>query len=69
MPNKLEDIELRSEEVQEILAKVPHWMLRWGNVLFLSLILMLLFLSWLIKYPDIMVLKKHTNLFCCLSKK
>ncbi|WP_458306418.1 hypothetical protein [Croceiramulus getboli] len=54
MPEKmLNHIELRSEEVQEILTKVPHWMIRWGNVVFLSLILVILFLSWLIKYPDI----------------
>jgi multidrug resistance efflux pump len=49
----IDQIELRSEEVQEILTKVPHWMIRWGNVLFLSLILMLLFMSWFVKYPDI----------------
>lgn len=54
MPNNsLEYIELRSEEVQEILTKVPHWMIRWGNVLFLALILMLLLISWFVKYPDI----------------
>ncbi|WP_299108275.1 HlyD family efflux transporter periplasmic adaptor subunit [uncultured Tenacibaculum sp.] len=51
--NHLDNIELRSEEVQEILTKVPHWMIRWGNSLFLVLVLMLLLLSWLIKYPDI----------------
>jgi|SRR5690554_2057298 len=55
MPEKLEDIELRSEEVQEILTKVPHWMIRWGNVMFLALILMLLFISWFVKYPDIIL--------------
>jgi len=53
MSEKLEDIDLRSEEVQEILSKVPHWMIRWGNVLFLVLIILLLFLSWFVKYPDI----------------
>ena len=53
MSEKLEDIDLRSEEVQEILSKVPHWMIRWGNVLFLILIILLLFLSWFVKYPDI----------------
>ena len=37
----IEEIELRSEDVQEILTKVPHWMIRWGSVLFLSLIVML----------------------------
>lgn len=51
----LENIELRSEEVQEILTKVPHWMIRWGNVLFLVLILLLLLISWFIKYPDIIL--------------
>ena len=48
-------MELRSEEVQEILTRVPHWMIRWGNLLFLSLILLVLFISWLIKYPDIIL--------------
>jgi multidrug resistance efflux pump len=51
--NKLDNIELRSEEVQEILTSVPHWMIRWGNVLFLGLILLLLGISWFVKYPDI----------------
>lgn len=51
--NHLDNIELRSEEVQEILTKVPHWMIRWGNSLLLVLILMLLLLSWFVKYPDI----------------
>ncbi|MDH7444208.1 HlyD family secretion protein [Aquimarina sp. 2201CG14-23] len=52
MPDNLDDIQLRSEEVQEILTRVPHWMIRWGNLLILVLVLLLLFLSWLIKYPD-----------------
>jgi multidrug resistance efflux pump len=50
---KHEDILIRSEEVQEILSFVPNWMIRWGNVLILSLILGLLFISWFVKYPDI----------------
>ena len=55
MKNKLDNIELRSEEVQEILTSVPDWMIRWGNVLFLFLLLMLLGISWFEKYPDIIV--------------
>ncbi len=55
MPNKIEDIDLRSEEVQEILTKIPHWMIRWGSVLFLLLIMMLLSISWFVKYPDVIV--------------
>ena len=53
MQNKIENIILRSEEVQEILTKTPHWMIRWGNILFLSLVLVLLLISWYVKYPDI----------------
>lgn len=51
----LENTELRSEEVQDILTQVPHWMIRWGSILFLSLIIMLLFISWFVKYPDIII--------------
>jgi multidrug resistance efflux pump len=51
--SNLENIELRSEEVQEILTTVPHWMIRCGNILFLSLILLVLFITWFVKYPDI----------------
>jgi multidrug resistance efflux pump len=46
------EIEFRSEEVQEILTRVPHWMIRWGSVVVLSILLSLFFVSWLIKYPD-----------------
>ncbi|MEW7277818.1 HlyD family efflux transporter periplasmic adaptor subunit [Aquimarina sp. 2201CG1-2-11] len=48
-----QDITIRSEEVQEILSHVPNWMIRWGNTLFLVLIIMLLFISWFVRYPDI----------------
>lgn len=51
--NKLDNLNLRSEEVQEILTRVPNWMIRYGNTVFLGLILMILLLSWFIKYPDI----------------
>jgi len=47
------EIELRSEEVQEILTRVPHWMIRWGSVVVLLILLSLFFVSWMVKYPDI----------------
>ncbi|WP_442264475.1 HlyD family secretion protein [Tenacibaculum sp. ZS6-P6] len=53
MPQNSQDIEIRSEEVQEILNKVPSWMIRYGNILILLLIIMLLFISWFVKYPDV----------------
>lgn len=53
MPDQIDDIELRSEEVQEILTEAPNWMIRWGSALFLGLIVMLLAMSWFLEYPDI----------------
>jgi HlyD family type I secretion membrane fusion protein len=44
---------IRSDEVQEILSAVPNWMIRWGISLIFGLILMLVFISWFIKYPDV----------------
>ncbi|WP_396193443.1 HlyD family secretion protein [Flavobacterium sp.] len=49
---EIKDINLRSEEVQEILTRVPHWMIRWGNIVVLSIVLLMLGVSWIIKYPD-----------------
>src|SRR5690606_28390904 len=53
MSKKLEEIELRSEQVQDILSHVPHWMIRYVNLLLLGLIILLFSLIWLIKYHDI----------------
>ena len=47
-----EDIQLRSEEVQEILSFVPNWMIRWGNTLILVMLIGVLLISWFVKYPD-----------------
>ena len=52
MPESKE-IELRSEEVQEILTRVPHWMIRWGNLVILILLLLLFLMACIVKYPDI----------------
>ena len=51
MPNKSENI--RSEEVQDILTKVPHWMLVWGNIIILLLLVLFFAFTWFIKYPDV----------------
>ncbi|WP_396179459.1 HlyD family secretion protein [Flavobacterium sp.] len=47
------DIELRSEEVQDILTRVPHWMIRWGNIVVLLVLFSMMFGAYFIKYPDI----------------
>jgi multidrug resistance efflux pump len=48
-----DSIQLRSEEVQEILTRVPHWMIRWGSVVVFTIVFLMFFVSWFIKYPDI----------------
>lgn len=48
----LDEIELRSESVQDILSRPPHWMVRWGNTLILIIMLMVLLMSYFIKYPE-----------------
>ncbi|RZL32417.1 MAG: HlyD family efflux transporter periplasmic adaptor subunit [Pedobacter sp.] len=50
--DKLDEVELRSEAVQDILAEPPHWMFRWGNLVILALLLMVLLMSYFIKYPE-----------------
>ncbi|MEM9681505.1 MAG: hypothetical protein AAF901_14375, partial [Bacteroidota bacterium] len=52
MPQK-EQLELRSEQVQEILSEVPNKIIRYGNTTILLMIIMLLAISWFIKYPDV----------------
>ena len=55
MPEELKEraIEIRSEEIDEILGKAPSWILRRGVILLLVIILALIAGSWIFKYPDI----------------
>ncbi|MDR6923163.1 MULTISPECIES: HlyD family secretion protein [Chryseobacterium] len=48
----LDTIELRSESVQDILTQPPHWMIRWGNTLIFIILLLILLMSYIIKYPE-----------------
>lgn len=40
------------EEVQQMLGKPPGWALRWGITAVFLAVVLLLFLAWLIRYPD-----------------
>ena len=46
------DIELRSEEVQEVMGQVPAWIVRWGITLLFLVVVALLVGSCFFKYPD-----------------
>ena len=48
----LDNIELRSESVQDILTQPPHWMIRWGNTVIFIILIMIMVMSYIIKYPE-----------------
>ncbi len=47
------EIELRSEEVQEVMGQIPAWIVRWGITLLFLVVVALLAGSWLFRYPDV----------------
>jgi len=47
------NIEIRSEEVQEILSHIPNWIIRWGITTILCSVIIVIIASWFIKYPDV----------------
>jgi hypothetical protein len=53
MSKKIDEIELRSKEVQDLLGKVPSWLIRNGIAMMMVLLIVLVSGSWLFKYPDI----------------
>src|SRR5580700_1906102 len=42
-----------SDDIQDIITKVPSWLLRWGITLFFGILLLIVLLSAVIRYPDI----------------
>lgn len=48
-----EYIELRAEEVQEILGTPPSWLVRWGAVVIFFCLAVMVGVSALVRYPDV----------------
>ena len=55
MPANLEQAEIRSEEVQDILGRVPSWITRNGIIMVYAVFGILLIGSWVFKYPDFVI--------------
>ncbi len=49
----LKEVEIRSEEVQEIMGFIPHWIIRWGLTAIFVVVTFLMIGSWFFMYPDI----------------
>ncbi len=56
MPDR-EYVELRSEDVQEILGTPPGWLVRWGTSVALVGFAMMLAAAWFVRYPDVVEAK------------
>jgi multidrug resistance efflux pump len=55
MPDQISSrkIELQKNEIEDMLGRVPSWITRNGMFFFLFLVVLLIFGSWVFKYPDI----------------
>ena len=46
-------LEVRSEDISEILGTPPGWLIRWGTTVVLLAFALLLLAGWIIRYPDV----------------
>ena len=46
--------ELRSDELQEVVGFVPHWLVRWGITLVFATVAVMLAITWVVRYPEVM---------------
>lgn len=53
MEESNDGLKIYSEEVRDVLSEPPSSILRWGNSILMGFVLVLLLLSWIVKYPDI----------------
>jgi multidrug resistance efflux pump len=47
------ELDVRSEEVQEIIGRPPHWLIRWGITGFFGVLGLVLLSAAVIKYPEV----------------
>lgn len=50
---EFDEIKIYSDEVRDILSEPPKAIYRWGNTILLGFVFLLIIMSWLISYPDI----------------
>lgn len=61
MPVIDEESEQYQSEMQEIISAPPPWLIQWGMMIFFGILLMLLGLSAMIRYPDIVKTQLKIN--------
>jgi multidrug efflux pump subunit AcrA (membrane-fusion protein) len=50
---EFDEIKIYSDEVRDILSDPPKAIYRWGNTILLGFVILLVLMSWFIRYPDI----------------
>ncbi|MDR8393849.1 HlyD family secretion protein [Aliifodinibius sp. S!AR15-10] len=50
--SELSEVDVRSNEIQEIIGRPPHWLIRWGITAFFGVLLLIGLSAWTIKYPE-----------------
>jgi hypothetical protein len=68
MPEDNNRASIRSTAVNEIIAHKPGFLIRWGNLIFLAVLLLILAASFLIHYPDMVpaagrILRDNTAMY------
>jgi len=53
MSKKIDDIDLHSKEVQDLMGRMPSWLIRNGIVMVILLLIVLVAGSWFFKFPDV----------------
>lgn len=50
-----------SDEMQEIIGYVPHWLIRWGTLVIFAVVGILLLTSHTVRYPDVLMAQALIN--------
>ncbi len=58
---------IRSDAISDIVSHRPDFLVRWGITIFFVLLLLLLFVCWMIQYPD--TVNAHAKLTCLNAPK
>jgi|SRR5690625_389351 len=48
-----DDLNVRSDEVQQIIGRPPHGLVRWGVSVFIGVLALILLSTWFVKYPEV----------------
>lgn len=54
MPNENQPLEIRSNEMEEIVGQVPHWIIRWGICVLFSVGIIGFIITKYVSFPDIL---------------